>query len=52
MIDNEKLKPVSAIDLAKDMPSKDSRAWLISWNQNNWDWENYSEICEDTQNGK
>lgn len=24
------------------------RGWLLTWNLENWDWENYKEICENT----
>ena len=27
------------------------RAWLITWNKNNWQWDNYLELCEETKNG-
>ena len=27
------------------------KAWLITWNKNNWDWKNFDEICEGTKNG-
>lgn len=27
------------------------RAWLLTWNTNNWQWDNYEEICEATKVG-
>ena len=29
-----------------------ARVWLITWNVNNWNWENFDEICESTKAGK
>ena len=43
---------ISVIELPKEATSESGRVWLISWNQNNWDWENFSEICEATKNGR
>jgi len=28
------------------------RVWLITWNKNYWDWENFEEICENTKAGQ
>ena len=28
------------------------KAWLITWNKNNWNWSGYDTICEGTKNGK
>ena len=30
----------------------DPKVWMITWNRNNWNWENYEEICEGTKAGQ
>ena len=29
-----------------------SKAWLLTWNKDNWFWKNYEKVCEDTKDGK
>lgn len=43
---------ISVIELPKEASTESDRVWLIAWNQKNWDWENFSEVCESTKNGK
>lgn len=31
---------------------KDKKAWLVTWNQNNWQWEDYREKCAGTKKGE
>ena len=31
---------------------KDQKTWLVSWNQNNWQWEDYGEKCASTKKGQ
>lgn len=30
----------------------EDRAWLITWNKDNWNWENYEEECKGTEKGQ
>ena len=33
-------------------PTPNAKIWLITWNKNNWNWQNFEEICEGTKAGQ
>ena len=33
-------------------PTPSAKVWLITWNKNNWNWQNFEEICEGTKAGQ
>lgn len=32
--------------------ASEAKAWLLTWNKDNWFWKDYEKVCEDTKDGK
>ena len=42
---------LNLVKMSQSEETKD-RAWLITWNKNNWNWGGYSTLCTATENGQ
>lgn len=47
----KKLIPYYDHVIGKKTANENKRAWLLTWNPANWDWEKYKEWCVDTKKG-